>query len=172
MHRTHLLLRSTYNRLPFSFSFHELNMAESNVKQQDTIEHLLALHFIGLAQEFQYTTIIVSHDKDRINTLKQILTDEDHTVNNPVHLFDNSEDCEHFVEGELWENKNAKCSVLISKQFANELIPYISFSDQIKEIHILDEISMSQEEKESLKQYSKVCRQIKACFLLDILKTI
>jgi hypothetical protein len=89
--------------------------------------------------------------------LNQILTSHSPTVNFPLHIFDHLEGCESFVQGDLYQDKRAKCIVYTLDQLANEYISSIVHSERIMEINIIDDTSMSQEERESaLKQYFKI----------------
>lgn len=128
-------------------------MAKSN-SADDLLSDLVAKHYTSL--KYQHPIIIVNGEKDKNTILESIFVEYARVSKRPVHIFNNVMDCCDFVENQLYDDLYAKCVVIVTDQLAYELIPDIVYCEQIKEIIILNNQPPSEQDRESMKEYSKV----------------
>lgn len=128
-------------------------MAKSN-SADDLLSDLVAKHYTSL--KHQHPIIIVNGEKDKNTILESIFVEYARVSKRPVHIFNNVMDCRDFVENQLYDDLYAKCVVIVTDQLAYELIPDIVYCEQIKEIIILNNQPPSEQDRESMKEYSKV----------------
>ncbi|CAF1288930.1 unnamed protein product [Adineta steineri] len=127
-------------------------MVESNAGhnlRQDLVEK----HRNVIGQ--QHPIIIVNSNKDQNKIFEQSFSEYSRITNRPLYVFDNVDECCDFVYEQASSNEEAKCIVLVQDQFANELIPSIVHAEQIEDIIILNENPPSQQERESMREYTK-----------------
>ncbi len=134
-------------------------MAKSNSRSDLLLQDFAERHQSDIAHYFPIIFIDGNKNKDKI--WKEILIECSRVRKQPIHIFDNADDCSNFVMTQLWEDKNAKCFAIVSDQLANEIVPDIVHCEQIVEIIIIDNNLSTQQERESMKTYPKVCEQIK-----------
>lgn len=128
-------------------------MAESNLGSTLT-KDLGKMHLTALA--CQHPIIIVNGDKDKNKIFEEMLAQYSGASKRPVHVFSSADDLCNFVENELYFDEYAKCVVIATDQLAYDIIPDIVHCKQIEEIIILDNHQPSQQDRESMKAYSKV----------------
>ncbi|CAF1652373.1 unnamed protein product [Rotaria sp. Silwood1] len=128
-------------------------MAESNV------EHNLKEDFVEKCRTdvgHQHPIIILDDRKDKKKIYEQVYAEYSRISKRPAHIFDNADECYDFVTTELCNNIHTKALVLVRDKLINDIIKDIVSSDQIHNIIILNDNPPSKEERESMKNYSKV----------------
>ncbi|CAF3645834.1 unnamed protein product [Rotaria sp. Silwood1] len=128
-------------------------MAESNV-EHDSKEDFVEKGRTDVGH--QYPIIILDDNKDKKKIYEQVFAEYSRFIKRPIYIFDNANECYNFVTTELCGNTHTKVLVLVRDQLINNIIHKIVRFDQIQKIIILNDNPPSEEERKSMKPYSKV----------------